>query len=101
VNADPSLRVANETLKHELEQTMTGTLNLLFVASGGPQKPLRPIAQIFVKAFNTSVDEELGETAFITQECFSFAEIDDEIDRLKKELDAIRRTARVQFHRSG
>lgn len=76
---------------------MTYSLDLLF------SKPLKgqllgpPLAQIYVK---THTGDEKGHI-LITPHCFSLREFEEQIDRLKEELETIRKKAREQFARSG
>ena len=79
-----------------LEDDMTYSLDLRF------RKPpkghhSRPLAQIYVK---THSSDENG-YIFITPECVSLRNVEEQIDRLKKELETIRKKARRKFADAG
>ena len=72
---------------------MTYSLELDFVDLSKAELPSPPVAKIFVK---TSTRDKDGFT-YITHNCASMGELDHEIDRLKQELEEIRKNARKQF----
>jgi RNA-binding protein YlmH len=51
------------------------------------------VAQIYVKAYSTCEKNRV----FITPQCFSMSEFEYEIERLKKELDNLRKKAQKNF----
>lgn len=68
---------------------MTYSLDLLFeAAEAGPQ-----LAQIFVKAHTKDEDGHI----LITPHCVSLPEFENQVDRLIRELEAIRKKARRAF----
>lgn len=71
---------------------MTISFDLLFRSSKKEQLAGPPIAHIYVKYSG----EEDGYRV-ITQRCISLNEMEAEIDRLKKELEDIRITAKKHF----
>jgi hypothetical protein len=72
---------------------MTYLLDLLFRKPSKGQLAGPPIAQIYVKIHGR--DEE-GHV-LVTPRCVSLKEIEEEIDRLKKELEVIRKKAKRNF----
>jgi hypothetical protein len=56
-----------------------------------------PIAQIFIKTSTTHQYPEHNELEFITPECMSVREIDEQIDRLHRELQDIRKALHRKF----
>jgi hypothetical protein len=51
------------------------------------------IAQIYVKAYSSDKKGHI----FITPDCVSWREFEEQIDRLKKELEIIRKKAKQKF----
>ena len=67
--------------------------DLKFIKSEEP-KTHNPIARIYIKQ-SSSIDEN-GDI-FITPECLSFKEIENQIEFLKQELDQLKEKARKEF----
>jgi len=72
---------------------MSYSLDLHFVDHRKASLPAPPVAQIYIK---TSTREEDG-TTYITPECMSFGEFNEQIDRLQKELEELRKKAKKKF----
>lgn len=78
---------------------MTHNFDLIFLAPWQADLPGNPIAHISVKNL-THFDYEGGafrDVPMITLRCVSLREIESEIDRLKIELEEIRKQARIKF----
>ena len=78
---------------------MTHSVDLFFLAPGKADLPGNPIAHISVKNL-AHFDYQGGafrDVHMITQRCESLREIENEIDRLKIELEEIRKQARIKF----
>ncbi len=71
---------------------MTCSLDLDVVKSGEGDIPA-PCVRVYVKAYGS---DERG-LIYITTECVSIQELDSEIDRLKEELEEIRKKAKREF----
>ena len=57
-----------------------------------------PLVKIFVRPYPRDIENEYeGNHTFITKRCDSLMDIEGEINRLKKELDIIRRKAKKIF----
>ena len=74
---------------------MSYSLELDFVDHSQTEFPSPPVARVFIK---TSTQDEDGFT-YVTPNCVSASELDYQIDRLKKELEEIRKKAHRQFAR--
>lgn len=60
---------------------------------GGP-----PLAKIFIKPYPSDIKKEYeGDHIFVTRRCDSLMEAEEEIDRLKKELEIVRKKAKRKF----
>lgn len=70
---------------------MTHSLDLLFYTQ--EELPGPPLAQIYVK---TRSKDRKGHI-LITPRCFSLREVEAELDRLKDELESIRKKAKRKF----
>lgn len=57
-----------------------------------PNKPHPPVANICLKTYSKN-----GTDIFITSNAMSFSELDAQIDSLQKELDEIRKKAKLKF----
>ena len=68
------------------------SLDLMFCKSSKNQHPGTSVARIYVR----SCSNEKGEI-IITPDCFSIRELEVEIDRLKKELETIKKKAQQEF----
>lgn len=66
----------------------TYSLRLWF--QGGP---IGTIAQVALQTWTTGIEDDL----FISPQCVSFEELDEQITRLKRELDEIRESGRRRF----
>jgi hypothetical protein len=71
---------------------MACSLDLDVLKSGEGDIPA-PCVRVYVKAYGS---DERG-LIYITPECVSIQELDSEIDRLKKELEEIRKRAKREF----
>lgn len=69
------------------------SLDLDFVVNGDRTVP-HPVAAIYASGFTRRDPEG---PPFLTPDCSSFDELDSEIDRLKRELEEIRKKARSMF----
>jgi hypothetical protein len=76
---------------------MTYSLDLLFREPSKGELPGPSIAQIYVK---THTSDEKGHI-FITPHCVSMREFEEQIDRLKKELETLRKKANQKFSKQG
>lgn len=56
-----------------------------------------PIAKIFIKTCTTHQYDGYSELTFITPECMTPKEFDEQIDRLHRELDDIRKAGHRKF----
>jgi hypothetical protein len=56
-----------------------------------------PVAQVYVKTFTTHQYKGYDEHLFITPECMTPGELDEQIDRLHRELEEIRTAVRDKF----
>lgn len=72
---------------------MTYSLGLLFLKSSESQCASGPIAQLCVE--NHTSDERGN--ILITPYCVTLGEVEEQIERLKKELEIIRREAKKKF----
>ena len=72
---------------------MTYSLDLLFLESSKGNLPGPSIAQIYIK---THTSDEKGHI-LITPNCVSMREFEEQIDRLKQELDALKKKANQKF----
>lgn len=71
---------------------MTDSLDLEFRKPAKNDLPGPANAYIYVKTYTS----EKGQV-FITPDCVTFGEFEEQIDRLKKELEAIRKKAKHKF----
>lgn len=72
---------------------MTYSLDLIFRKPSKGKGSGPSIAQIYVK--HCSINEE--GTKFITPRCVSLTDLEGQIERLKQELDAIRKKAKQKY----
>ena len=72
---------------------MTYSLDWIFLES--PSTP--PIASIFVKTSTTKQYKGHNKLTFITPECMTAGEFDEQIDRLHAELEDIRKKVGNKF----
>ncbi|MBA7570404.1 hypothetical protein ES708_12154 [subsurface metagenome] len=72
---------------------MTYSLDFDFVKPRKTELPGPPRVHIYVKSYSESTRGFI----FITPDCVSIRELEYEIDRLKKELEDIRKKARRKF----
>jgi len=72
---------------------MTYSLELQFHKTSKNQMSGSPLAQIYVKTLSS---DEKGHI-FITPHCVTFSEIEEQINRLMKELEIIRKIAKQKF----
>ena len=79
------------------EKYMTHSLDLDFVKPKKKELPGPPRAHIYVKSYSKSNRDFI----FITPNCVSIVELEHEIDRLRKELEDIRKKARRKFVGTG
>lgn len=79
----------------------TYSLDLLFLAPQSPDVESQsgpPISHVYVKHFTTHDYRTVGkDLPLITPRCLSFGEFDAQIDRLQKELEDIRESARRRY----
>lgn len=72
---------------------MTYSLDWIFLDT-----PLAsPVAKIFIKTCTTYQYEGYSELTFITPHCMSVREFDEQIDRLHRELEDIRKAVHAKF----
>lgn len=56
---------------------------------------LSPVVNVFIRVYS-----KWGKFLFITHECRNMKELDFEIDRLREELEGIRKKAEIKFNES-
>lgn len=71
---------------------MTRSLDLEFGKPSKNDLPGPTNAYIYVKTYSCEKDQ-----IFITPDCVTLRELDEQIDRLKKELEEIRKKAKQKF----
>ncbi len=76
---------------------MTFSLDLDFVKPGKGDRPFKPYAQVYVKSHTK--DDSRG-LILVTPDCVTMQELDCEIDRLRKELESIRKKGKRRFETS-
>lgn len=72
---------------------MTYSLDWIFLESPSAS----PIASIFIKTSTTHQYKGYNKLTFITPQCLSAGEFDEQIDRLHAELEDIRKKVRNKF----
>ena len=72
---------------------MTYSFDVLFREPSKDDLSVESVAQIYVKA-RSSEDKD---HVFITPRCISMSEFEHEIERLKQELDVLRKKAKQKF----
>ena len=72
---------------------MTYSLELGFIKSQDPDRQHCPVADIWVKTYSQDAKGRI----IITPNCLNFTELDEQIDRLQKELETIRKEAKRKF----
>ena len=78
---------------------MTSSFDLLFLKRTKGMLAGPPLAKIFIKPYPSDINREYeGNHIFITRRCDSLMEVEEEIDRLKKELEIIRKKAKRKFN---
>ena len=78
---------------------MTSSFDLLFLKRTKGMLAGPPLAKIFIKPYPSDIKREYeGNHIFITRRCDSLMEVEEEIDRLKKELEIIRKKAKLIFY---
>ena len=73
-------------------------LDLIFRASLDPKEPHSPIAHIYVKECTHDYKGH-GDTILVSPECVTLREVEESIDSLSQDLEAIRKKARAKFKR--
>lgn len=74
-------------------------LDLLFLASNDSKNPHPPIAHIFVKEWGTQAYKEHEETILVSPQCLTLKEVEEAINSLTQDLEAIKKKARAKFKR--
>jgi hypothetical protein len=69
------------------------SLDLMFRKPSKNQHKGQGIAHIYVRTYSGNSEGEI----FITPDCFSMRDLEGEIDRLKKELELIKKKAQQEF----
>lgn len=69
------------------------SLDFLFISPKKDDPPFSPIGKIYVK---THTNDKQGHI-FLTPNCMTKLEIDEQVDRLIKELEEIRKKAKRKF----
>ncbi len=72
---------------------MTYSLDWIFVDSPSTS----PIASVYIKVSTTQKYEGYNKLEFITPECMTPGEFDEQIDRLHRELEDIRKAVQGKF----
>ena len=72
---------------------MTYSFDLLFREPSKDDLPVESVAQIYVKARSSDDKDHV----FITHSCVSMSEFEHEIERLKQELDDLKKKAKQKF----
>ena len=73
------------------------SLDLMFRKPSKDQPSGPGIANIFVRTCSGNKKGDI----FITDDCFSMKEFEGHIDRLKKELETIKKKAQLEFAKAG
>jgi hypothetical protein len=73
------------------------SLDLMFRKPSKHQPSGPSIAHIFVRTYSSNKKGDI----FITPDCFSMKELEGQIDRLKKELETIKKKAQQEFAKTG
>jgi hypothetical protein len=77
---------------------MTSSFDLLFLKRSKEMLAGPPLAKIFIKPYPSDIKREYEKNhIFITRRCDSLMEVEEEIERLKKELEIIRKKAKRKF----
>lgn len=74
----------------------TYTFDLLFLDDRKSKLPHAPIAHICLKTWSTGGYKD-HDPPLLTPDCVTLAELEWQIDRLKEELETIRKEARRKF----
>lgn len=69
------------------------SLDLMFCESSKKQPRGSSIARIYIRTYSSNKKGDI----FITPDCFSMVELEQQIDRLKQELETIRKKANQKF----
>jgi hypothetical protein len=69
------------------------SLDLMFRKPSKGQPPGPGIAHIYVRTYSGNKKGDI----FITPDCFSMRELEEQIERLKRELETIRKKANRKF----
>jgi hypothetical protein len=72
---------------------MTYSLDCIFLENSD----MPPIASIYIKTSTTHKYKGHNELTFITPECMSLPEFNEQVDRLHAELESIRNIVRTKF----
>jgi hypothetical protein len=73
------------------------SLDLMFRKPSKEQLPGPGIAHTYVRTYSGNKEGDI----FITPDCFSMRELEEQIDRLKKELETIKKKAQQEFAKAG
>lgn len=74
-------------------------LDLLFLASNDSKNPHQPIAHIYVKEWGTQAYKGHEEAILVSSQCLTLKEVEEAINSLTQDLEAIRKKARAKFKR--
>lgn len=72
---------------------MTHSIDLIFYESSQSELSGPVIARIYVKSHSSDEEGHI----FLTPDCVSVREFEGEIDRLKQELEIVRKKAKLEF----
>jgi Fe-S-cluster containining protein len=89
----PGMENIFNDVKMQKEEDMTHSLDLLFLKPLKGQLPGPPLAQIYIKTYTRDKKGYIS----ITPHCVSLREVEGEINRLKEELEIIRKKAKQKF----
>jgi len=77
---------------------MTRSFDLLFLKRSKEMLAGPPLAKIFINPYPSDIKREYeGTHIFITRRCDSLMEVEQEIERLKRDLEIIRKKAKRKF----
>jgi hypothetical protein len=79
--------------------TRRPALDLLILESTDPTRPHPTIAPIYAATYSTSDDKGYDGRPLLSAECRTLREVEEAIDRLSNNLEAIRKKARARFTR--
>ncbi len=74
-------------------------LDLLFLPSSDLKTPHPPIAHLYVKEWGMHDYKGHERKILISPQCYTLKEIEEAIDNLSRDIEAIRKKARAKFER--